>query len=318
MSPRSHLGLTRSHEPREPSFAQLGVFNAIMISGSVSRAAKLLGMTQSAASKMLRQLEDDTGLLLFERTHQRLVPTPQALRLQESVEHLYGSYGVVQRLIGSLANPDHGNVTVAAIPTQAATFIPQAVKRLRERHPGITVTLEILANQPVVDRVLNGQADFGLVHDITASPDTHNEDLGPQHLVCVAARGHRYTDLDHVTAQDLKSETFLSYGPQTNFGSFVELAFSEAGLHMPVSVEVTSSAALLALIRAGVGVGLVEPAAIVPFPEDQFVVRPFRPSLLIHSRIVRSRIRPLTRHAELLLDEYRAVIGAPQPSYFLD
>ena len=58
MSARSHLGLSRSHELREPSFAQLGVFNAIMISGSVSRAAKLLGMTQSAASKMLRQLED--------------------------------------------------------------------------------------------------------------------------------------------------------------------------------------------------------------------------------------------------------------------
>jgi DNA-binding transcriptional LysR family regulator len=86
---------------------------------------------------------------------------------------------------------------------------------------------------------------------------------------------------------------------------------------MPVAVEVTSSAALLALIRAGVGVGLVEPAAIAPFPLDQFVIRPFRPSLLIHSRIVRSRIRPLTRHAELLLAEYRAVVTAPQPEYFL-
>lgn len=317
MSPRSHLGLSKSHELREPSFAQLGVFNAIMISGSVSRAAKLLGMTQSAASKMLRQLEDDTGLVLFERTHQRLVPTPQALQLHESVEHLYGSYGVVQRLIGSLANPDHGSVTVAAIPTQAATFLPEAVKRLREKHPGITVTLEILANQPIVERVLNGQADFGLVHDITASPDTHNEDLGPQHLVCVAARGHRFAGQEQVTAQDLKSETFLSYGPQTNFGSFLEIAFSEAALHMPVSVEVTSSAALLALIRAGVGVGLVEPAAIAPFPLDHFVIRPFRPSLLIHSRIMRSRIRPLTRHAELLLEEYRAIVTAPQPDYFL-
>ncbi|HYG43527.1 MAG TPA: LysR family transcriptional regulator, partial [Bordetella sp.] len=82
---RPQLGLTHSTELCEPSFAQLGVFHAVMVTGSVSRAAKLLGMTQSGASRMLRQLETDTGLRLFERAHQRLVPTPHARQLQDSV-----------------------------------------------------------------------------------------------------------------------------------------------------------------------------------------------------------------------------------------
>ena len=287
-----------------------------MITGSVSRAAKLLGMTQSAASKMLRLLEEEIGITLFERAQQRLVPTPPAQQLHECVEQLHGAYGVVQRMVDSLVDPDHGTVTVAAIPTQATTFLPAAIKHLREDHPGINIIVEILANQPVIERVLNGQADFGLMHDLTPSPDTRNEDIGAQHLVCVAPKGHRYEHLARITPEDLKPEVFLSYGPQTNFGNFVDNAFSQAGYHLPVSVEVTSSAALLAFISAGVGVGVVEPAAIVPFPLEQFIIRPLEPTLRIHSRIVRSRVRPLTRHAELLLNEYRAVVNAAQPDYF--
>jgi DNA-binding transcriptional LysR family regulator len=316
MSNVPRRGLAPSTELCEPSFAQLNVFHAVMVTGSVSRAAKLLGMTQSGASRMLNQLESTTGLRLFERTHQRLVPTPDARRLQDSVERLRGAYGGVQRLIGSLAAPDSGKVTVAAIPTQATSFMPLAIKRLRDRYPGITVTMEILANQPVVERVQNGATDFGLVHDLTPSPDTFNEDLGVQHVICVAPPNHRYAALDAVTAQDLISETFLSYGPHTNFGHAVENAFYEQGVRMPVAVEVTSSAALLSLISAGVGVGLVEPAAMLPFDVNQFVVRPFRPTLVLRSRILRSRVRPLTRHAELLMNEYRAVVTAPQPAYF--
>ncbi|AEE67226.1 LysR family transcriptional regulator [Bordetella pertussis] len=310
------VGLAKPKALHEPSFAQLGVFHAIMITSSVSRAARLMGMTQSAASKMLRQLEDDTGLRLFERQHQRLVPTPHAQGLQDSVEQLYGAYGVVQRQINSLADPDTGHVNVAAIPTQATTFLPQAIKRLRERYQGITVTVEILANQPIVDRVQSGQADFGLVHDITPSVSTLNEDLGLQHVVCVAPAGHRYAGLPHVAAHDLRNETFLSYGPQTNFGAMLETAFASAGVRMPVAVEVTSSAALLALIRAGVGVGLVEPAAIAPFGATGFVIKPFLPALPVRSRIVRSRLRPLTRHAELLLEAYRAVVLQARPDSF--
>ncbi len=85
---------------------------------------------------------------------------------------------------------------------------------------------------------------------------------------------------------------------------------------MPVAVEVTSSAALLALIRAGVGVGLVEPAAIAPFGATGFVIKPFLPALPVRSRIVRSRLRPLTRHAELLLEAYRAVVLQARPDSF--
>jgi DNA-binding transcriptional LysR family regulator len=312
MTLRVEGGLTSSTTLCEPSFAQLNVFHAVMVTGSVSRAAKLLGMTQSGASRMLTQLEQATGLHLFERVHQRLIPTPDAKQLQGSVERLRGSYGGVQRLISSLVNPDRGKVTIAAIPTQASSFMPLAIKRLREQYPGIVVTLEILANMPVVERVQNGEADFGLVHDLTPSPNTQNEDIGEQHVVCVAPANHRYADLPFITAQDLASETFLSYGPHTNFGNMIENAFFEVGVRMPVAVEVTSSASLLSLIQAGVGVGLVEPAALLPFHLEQFIIKPFKPTLTLRSRILRSRMRPLTRHAERLLNEYRQVVQSQQ------
>lgn len=300
----------------EPSLTQLNVFRTVMITGSVSRAAHLLGMTQSAASKLIKALEDDISLTLFERSQQRLIPTAQAYQLQQSVAELHGAYGTVQRTIASLLESGHGTVTVAAIPTQATTFLPIAIRRLKERAPDVLVSVAVLANQPVINHVLTGQADFGCIHDVSPSPDTLNEDLGEQNLVCVAPAGHRFGRLRRITVQDLQNESLISYGPETNFGCAVDAMFAQEGLHLPVSVEVTSSAALLALVRAEVGVGIIEPAALIDEFSTRFIIRPLHPRICIQSRILRSRMRPLTRHAEMLLEEYRQVVRGVQPDYF--
>lgn len=300
----------------EPSFSQLSVFRAVMFTGSVSRAAQLLGVTQSAASKLLRSLEDTIGLTLFERTQQRVIPTAYAHQLLQSVEELHGAYGAVQRTVQSLLESDHGVVSVAAIPTQTTAFLPQAIRRLKDQAPGVVVMVDVLANQPTISHVLNGQADFGLVHDLSPSPDTLNEDIGLQHLVCVACKGHRFERLSAITARQLQHEPIVSYGPQTNFGCLISAALARETVHLHSAVEVTSSAALLALVRAGVGVGIIEPAAIEPLLAKELIIRPLAPRIRVRSRILRSRIRPLTRHAELLLQEYRAIVTGAQPGYF--
>lgn len=290
---------------REPSFVQLRVFHATMITGSVTRAAKLLGITQPAASKMLRMLEVDTGLVLFTRENQRLLPTQQAEQLQALVDRLYGSYGAVQRLIGSLRSSDRGNVTVAAIPTQSTNFLPRAIRLLRERQPLTSVTVDILSNQDVIERVQSGKADFGLVFNITPSPDTLNEDMGHHHLVCVAPPGHRFAKKPYVSSEDLRQETFISFGQYTSFGLFLRMLLSDDNVYPSVDVVVTSSALLITLVREGIGVGLVESPAILPSSRHDLVVKAFRPAATIRSRIIRSRIRPLSAQAELLLDACR-------------
>lgn len=298
-------GMMSDSGEREPSFVQLRVFHATMITGSVTRAAKLLGITQPAASKMLRMLEAETGLVLFTRENQRLLPTQQAEQLQESVVRLYGSYGAVQRLIGSLRSSDRGNVTVAAIPTQSTNFLPRAIKVLRKKHPLTRVAVDILPNQEVIQRVQSGKADFGLVFNITPSPDTLNEDMGHHHLVCVAPQGHRFAAMPYVTAEDLRHETFISFGQYTSFGLFLRMLLADDNVYPDVDVVVTSSALLITLVREGIGVGLVESPAILPSSKCDLVVKAFRPMAAIRSRIIRSRIKPLSVHAELLLDVCR-------------
>lgn len=69
---------------------QLEAFRAVMQSGSVSRAAQRMLLTQPAVTKLLRSLEDETGLPLFDRSRRHLQPTPEAVKLEGAVGTLFG------------------------------------------------------------------------------------------------------------------------------------------------------------------------------------------------------------------------------------
>ncbi|MDO9158150.1 MAG: LysR family transcriptional regulator, partial [Burkholderiaceae bacterium] len=78
------------------------VFNAIMLSGSVTAAARMMNVTQPAVSRILQHAELQLGFALFQRVGGRLHPTVEAKTLYPLIEQLFGKLDEVQRLAGSL------------------------------------------------------------------------------------------------------------------------------------------------------------------------------------------------------------------------
>lgn len=292
------------------TLAQLDALRAVLATRGVSEAARLLNVSQPAVSKILRQVERSLGLTLMQRDGNRVILTREAELLQAEVERLFGTYESIQRLAASLRGDEGTTISVAAIPTQATRFMVPAIKAFRARHPDVRVKLEILANQPIIDAVASGRAEFGLAHSIAVTPELKTEDFGDQRVFCIAPPGHRFARLDLVSRADLAGETFVSYGPNTTFGRWIGAAFARSGDDLTVDVEITASPALIEAVRIGTGVGLVEEAALGPHAGRDLVVRPFEIPLSFRSRILRMPGRALSRPAELLLDEYRRIVEA--------
>jgi DNA-binding transcriptional LysR family regulator len=78
------------------------VFNAVMLTGSVSGAARLINVTQPAVSRILQHAELQLGFALFQRTKGRLTPTSEALTLYPHIERLFAQLDEVQRLAANL------------------------------------------------------------------------------------------------------------------------------------------------------------------------------------------------------------------------
>src|ERR1700754_75544 len=129
------------------------VFHAIMQTGSVTGAARLLNVSQPAVSSVLKHCEARAGIKLFERSGGRLRPTPEAVALFPDVSAIYGRLDAMSRLMQDLAGGRLGSVSLAAAFPIANGYLAKAVASFLQERPGIRVALQSLTSPQVIDRV---------------------------------------------------------------------------------------------------------------------------------------------------------------------
>ena len=112
---------------------QIEVIRAIMITGSISGAARLLSVSQPAISRLLAYTEDRLALRLFERVRGRVQPTPEARRLFQEVDQVHQGVVRVNELAEELRERGTGSVRIVASPSVGQALVPDAIARLRER-----------------------------------------------------------------------------------------------------------------------------------------------------------------------------------------
>src|SRR4051794_32081277 len=106
---------------------QMEVFHAIMLTGTVTAAARMLNISQPAVTSMLQHAEDGLKFRLFERVKGRLRPTPEAHALFVQVQQVFDSVHVVDRTISGLRDARTGTLDIVAIPVVGATLLPAAI-----------------------------------------------------------------------------------------------------------------------------------------------------------------------------------------------
>src|SRR5258705_7381990 len=116
-----------------PSLETLRVFEVACRHGSYSEAARELHVTHSALSQRIRQLEEELGLTLFERQGNRMVPTPDGLRLQAGVTGAFSEFNAA--LGGLKSRRTDAEITVSLLPVMAARLPGPRPPRLPPPHP---------------------------------------------------------------------------------------------------------------------------------------------------------------------------------------
>ena len=145
------------------------VFHAVMQTGSVSKAAELLGISQPAASEVLGHAESALGFRLFERIKGRLRPTAEAAILFVEAEKIQQGMGQVRSLAENLQRRPEGRLHIGCLPSLALSITPRAVKAFRELHPTLTCQLETGHIDGLVRALRARQIDLAL----TFAPREH-------------------------------------------------------------------------------------------------------------------------------------------------
>jgi LysR family pca operon transcriptional activator len=178
-------------QPANVTLKQLRCFTQAHHLRSLAEAAGALGITQSAASRRLGDLEEALGTRLFERVGRRLVPTPPADLLLRYAEAAMLQLNTGLDLVTDDA-PAAATLAIGALPTVASTLVPAAVLRLRAKAPRFVVRIETGAGDQLLPRLRAGHLDvvIGRMAPVAALDGLEFEPLYADRLAFVVRAGH--------------------------------------------------------------------------------------------------------------------------------
>jgi DNA-binding transcriptional LysR family regulator len=241
---------------------QIEIFRAIMLTGSVSSAGRLLSVSQPAVSRVLRQTEDRLKIQLFIRRATGLQPTPEALRLYTEIELVYRGVQRVEALAKDLVRVKTGLLRVISTPSVGHSLIPRAIGEFRALYPGVRVVFDALLHQELVDAVARNQCEVGISLIQTDHPSLESSLLGESRLVCICHRDNPLAALDEVSIKDLLGQPMILQTQDSPIGTVIRQYLARGEEQPDVVCEIRINWIACSLAQARVGIAIVDELSV--------------------------------------------------------
>lgn len=237
----------------EPDWSLYRAFLAVLTEGSLSAAARALGLTQPTLGRQVAELERGLGVALFTRSPQGLKPTDAALDLAPHARAMAGAASAMARAASGAGNTARGIVRLTASEIVGAEVLPSILAAYRPLHPGVVVELS-LDNQQ--QDLLRGAADIAVRMVQPTQDALVARRLGDTHLGLYAHR--RYLDAEGTpeTLAQLADHAMIGFDRETPFLRAVAQRLRLT--HPGFAFRADSDLAQLAALRAGFGIGFVQ------------------------------------------------------------
>ncbi|HBD80249.1 MAG TPA: LysR family transcriptional regulator, partial [Leclercia adecarboxylata] len=159
------------------SLRQLRVFVTVAQAKSFSRAGEIIGLSQSAVSHSVKELEQQTGVRLLDRTTREVILTEAGQQLAARLERILDELSSTLRDVGRVGQQLSGTVRVAASQTISAHLIPRCIAFSNQQYPDIDFVLHDRPQQWVLESIRQGEVDFGIVIDPGPVSDLECEEV---------------------------------------------------------------------------------------------------------------------------------------------
>jgi LysR family cys regulon transcriptional activator len=227
--------------------------------GSMSGAAQMIHVTQSAISHQLRTLEEELGVKLYERTRRGITLTPDGQRLMRYARQVVHSVDDLESEFAEQRGQPHGTVRIAAFRGIATHSLPAIVKHFHDRHPAVRLVISSRAfDTATLNMLVAGEADLGITSSWNEFRGMHYLEYVSYDVYACTRRGHAFVDRsDPLSLEELAREPLLMYEKGTSIRNRLEQVFAQHDLKPEVPISVGGSQALLEFVKIGLGVGIV-------------------------------------------------------------
>lgn len=240
----------------------LETFIAIVDLCSFSQAASRMHVSQPTVTARLQRLEDRLSTKLLNRTTRKLAPTKEGLRLYEEAANALEGLQRVVKEFDTAANRGGHRIMIGATPMIAATMMPTIFHGYAKRYPDVRIQLLDLQYQEIIEKILSGEADLGVVAFDGDSTKLKFQTLAEEELLLVVPVDHPLAKHKEVVLEKVLKYPLLILDRYTTLISLIKEEGKKRNLPIKSLNEATQLITLLAMLDAGNGITLL-PSSMV-------------------------------------------------------
>lgn len=231
---------------------------AIAESGTFTAAAARVHVTQAAISMQIRQLENEVGAKLFVRAPRHVILTEAGEHLLHRARQILREHDAALEEISELVGAERGRLRIGSASAMILTDpLPKILKEIRKRHPRADITVASGTSESLVDQILAGELDLAFVSLPVEARGIQTERLSEDQLVAIASPRHRLAKQRTISAYTLAGEKLILGERGGNTRRLIDQFFTQAGVALTVSMELSRQAAIKRMVEEDMGVGIV-------------------------------------------------------------
>jgi DNA-binding transcriptional LysR family regulator len=250
--------------PARVDFVTLKLFCAIAQSGSITKGAHECNLALSAASRRISELEETVGLMLLDRSAKGVTLTQAGHAVMQHALRLFQGFEQFSNELGEYAKGIKGHVRLWANMSSLTEFLPAALASFLKQHPEIQVEVEEQMSGDIVQALLDGIADIGVLADGTPTAGLDTRVIGHDELVIVCSKAHPIKNKKSISFEECLDYDFVGLNRGSSLLELTSRQAERLSKQMRLRIQVRSYDAMCQMIAVNLGVGVLPFQACAP------------------------------------------------------
>jgi DNA-binding transcriptional LysR family regulator len=241
----------------EWSIREFRALHAAINQRSITAAAAWLGISQPATSRTIANLETKVGFRLFERSGRSVLPTAEAIALNE---RLLPFFSLLDDMRAERNDSVSGQrLRISAPPAFANGYLQRVIASFLRIHPEIAVELDVRSSPVIIGEIADGSIELGISDMAIETRNVTRRPICSSSMACFMPMDHRLADRAMIDPADLAGEHIIALSRRHFARQQLDQMLAVAGVDQPVRIETSTTLSALAFVRQGLGIALMNP-----------------------------------------------------------
>lgn len=237
---------------------QIEVVRAVMVTGTIAGAARILNVAAPGLSRLIKHTEDTLQVKLFARRGGRFEPTPQARIVFDQMNEVYRNLENLRYAIQNVARGQSSELKVGSVPSIANVMVPLAVADVRRRYTELLIEIDILKIEDAIDYLLLGRGEVVAMSSRIDHSALSFAPLATGQLYCIVSERHALASRASIGIAEIADHPLIGIEPNDPYGRIMVGLLERTGRPYHIAVKARFGTTVCALVRNNLGIAIID------------------------------------------------------------